>query len=101
MKDDHQFAMYVHYMAHKLNRVLVECCKVSRSAMGFLNVVEKLYSVFAELANHQMFVDMQTALGLKQKEIVQPSDTCRARKWRSVFAIKKHITLPSCGVSEI
>ena len=60
--------------------------------MGFLNVVEKLYSVFAEPTNHQMFVDMQTALGLKQKEIVQPSDTCRARKWRSVFAIKTHYT---------
>ena len=62
MKDDHPFAMYVHCMAHKLNLVLMECCKLSRSAMDFLNVVQKLYSVFAEPTKHQMFIDRQTAL---------------------------------------
>ena len=57
--------------------------------MGFQNVVEKLYSVLAEPTNHQMFINMQTALGLLQKEIVQPSDIHCACKWRSVFVKKK------------
>uniref|UniRef100_H3AYP6 DUF4371 domain-containing protein n=1 Tax=Latimeria chalumnae TaxID=7897 RepID=H3AYP6_LATCH len=88
MKTDHPSAVYVHCMAHKLNLVLVDSCKVNRTAVGFFNVVEKLYNFFAVPNNHQVFLDMQQALGIKPQEIVQLNDTRWACKWKSVLAVK-------------
>uniref|UniRef100_H3AEK7 TTF-type domain-containing protein n=1 Tax=Latimeria chalumnae TaxID=7897 RepID=H3AEK7_LATCH len=88
MKTDHPAAVYVHCMAHKLNLVLVS----NRTAVGFFNVIEKLYNLFAVPSNHQVFLGMQQALGLKPQEIVQLSDTQWACKWKSVLAVRMQYT---------
>uniref|UniRef100_H2ZTQ1 Uncharacterized protein n=1 Tax=Latimeria chalumnae TaxID=7897 RepID=H2ZTQ1_LATCH len=93
MKTDHPSAVYVHRMAHKLNLVLVDSCKVNRTAVGFFNVIEKVYNPFAAPSNHQVFLDMQQALGLKPREIVQLSDIQWACKWKIVLAVKMQYTV--------
>lgn len=97
MKEEHPHAMYIHCLAHKLNLVLVESCTVNRTVKGFLTVLDKLYQVFAEPSNHHRFVAMQKALALKQIEIVQPSDTRWAYKWRCVNAVKtRYSAITAC-----
>ncbi len=64
--EGHSFA--VHCMAHKLNLVLVESCTVNRDIKTSLNVIDKLYSVFADPSNHCKFLMMQKTLALKPKE---------------------------------
>ncbi len=50
--------IYIYCMAHKLNLVLVECCAVNRTVKTqFLNVLDKLYAVFAEPSNHHRFIE--------------------------------------------
>ncbi len=56
----------------------------------FFNVLDKLYAVFAEPSNHHRFIEMQKALKIKQTEIVKPSETRWACKWRCVNSVKKH-----------
>ncbi len=78
-------------MAHKLNLVLVECCAVNHTVKTqFLNVLDKLYAVFAEPSNHHRSIEMQKALNIKQTEIVKPSETKWACKWRCVNSVKMH-----------
>ncbi len=64
--EGHSFA--VHCMAHKLNLVLAESCTVNRDIKTSLNVIDKLYSVFAEPRNHCRFLMIQKTLALKPKE---------------------------------
>lgn len=88
IREEFPFAVYVHCMAHKLNLVLVESCTVNRDIKTSLNVIDKLYSMFAEPSNHFRFLMMQKTLALKPKEIVQQSETRWACKYRCVYAVK-------------
>jgi len=88
IREEFPFAVYVHCMAHKLNLVLVESCTVNRDIKTCLNVIDKLYSLFAEPSNHCRFLMMQKTLALKPKELVQQSDTRWACKYRCVYAVK-------------
>lgn len=90
IKEMHPYATYIHCLAHKLNLVLVDCCTVNRSVKTFLNVIGKLYSVFAEPSNHHRFIEVQKSLNMKPTEIAQPSETRWACKWRSLHAVKTH-----------
>ena len=84
---DNPVAMYFHCLAHKLNLVLVQACKVNRMAVAFFNTIEQLYKFFANPSSHEIFLNMQNTLGLKVKEIGQLSDTRWACRWKSVEAL--------------
>ena len=88
LKVDHPCAMYIHCLSHKLNLVLVNSCTVNRTALGFFNTVDELYKYFAAPGAHDVFVEMQTNLAIRRREIVQQSDTRWACRWKSVLAIK-------------
>lgn len=88
MRANNPVAMYFHCLAHKLNLVLVDACRVNRMAVGFFNTIEQLYKFFANPSTHLTLLNMQKALGLKAKEIVQLSDTRWACRWKSVEAVK-------------
>ena len=90
IKETHPYAVYIHCLAHKLNLVLVDCCTVNRSVKTLLNVIGKLYSVFAEPTNHHRFIEVQKSLDMRPTEIAQPSETRWACKWRSLHAVKTH-----------
>lgn len=81
-------AMYFHCLAHKLNLVLVDACRVSRMAVGFFNTIEQLYKFFANPGSHEIFLSKQNKLGLKAREIGQLSDTRWACRWKNVEALK-------------
>ena len=87
---DNPVAMYFHCLAHKLNLVLVQACKVNRMAVAFFNTIEQLYKFFANPSSHEIFLNMQNTLGLKVKEIGQLSDTRWACRWKSVEALKSN-----------
>jgi Domain of unknown function (DUF4371)/hAT family C-terminal dimerisation region/OTU-like cysteine protease len=88
MRVDNPVAMYFHCLAHKLNLVLVEACRVNRIALGFFNTIEQLYKFFANPGMHAIFLNIQKNLGLKAKEIGQLSDTRWACRWKSIEAVK-------------
>ncbi len=71
IREEFPFAVFVHCMVHKLNLVLVELCTVNRDIKTSLNVIDKLYSMFAEPSNHFRFLMMQKTLALKPKEMQQ------------------------------
>ena len=85
---DNPSALYFHCLAHKLNLVLVNACRVNRTAVAFLNTIQQLYVFFANPGSHAIFLNMQTILGLKAREIGQLSDTRWACRWKSVDAVK-------------
>jgi hypothetical protein len=88
MKLDRPCAVYVHYLAHKLNLVLVKSCSINRTAAVFLNTVDELYKYFARPGAHSVFIQMQKTLGINLREIVQQSDTRWACRWKSAYAVK-------------
>ena len=88
IRADNPSALYFHCMAHKLNLVLVNTCRVNRTAVAFFSVIEQLYKFFANPGHHQNFLKVQNALGMKAREIGQLSDTRWACRWKSVDAVK-------------
>ena len=101
IKDIYPYASYIHCLAHKLNLVLVECCTVNRAVKTFLNVIDKLYSLFAQPSNHHKFIEIQNSLHMKKTEIVQPSETRWECKWRAVHAVKTHYSAITGCLKEI
>lgn len=87
MRQDHPNAIYIHCMAHKLNLLLVEACKVNRVASGFFCVMESLYTFFGQPGTHHAFLQMQKQLGVKA-ELSALSDTRWACRWHNVSAVK-------------
>ena len=65
MRHDHPNAIYIHCMAHKLNLVLGEACKVNWAASGFFCVTESLYTFFGQPETHHASLQMQKQLGVK------------------------------------
>ena len=92
MRVEHPAALYFHCLGHKLNLVLVNACRVNRAAVTFFNIVQQLYTFFANPGTHNMLVSMQNSLGLKAREIGQLSNTRWACRWKSVDAIKTNYT---------
>lgn len=88
IRADYPVAMYFHCLAHKLNLVLIEACRINRTAVGFFNTIQQLYNFFANPGAHDTFLIMQKTLGLKAREIGQLSDTRWACRWKSVEAVK-------------
>lgn len=93
IKETHPYPAYIHCLAHKLNLVLVECCSVNRCVKSFLSIIDNVYSLFSEPSNHQRFIELQKSLNVKVTEVVQPSDTRWACKWRCVKSVKSHYSL--------
>ena len=74
-------------MAHKLNLVLVEACKVNGMVNSFILTLETIYCFFAQPMIHEAFKKAQRSLGFKS-EIGMISDTrwaCRYKNAASLF----------------
>ena len=88
IRKDHSSAIYIHYMTHKLNLVLVYACKVNRMVNSFFLTLETIYCFFAQPMNHEAFKEAQRSLGVKSK-IGMISDTCWACRYKNVVYFKK------------
>ena len=96
------YVAYIHCMAHKLKLSLVECCTIIRSVVTFLNIIDKLYSVFAgaikrssiycnpEIPLHETSPWDQSRISDSETDIVQPMERRWVCKWRSVNAMKTY-----------
>lgn len=87
IRQDHPSAIYIHCMAHKLNLVLIEACKVNQTATGFFAIMEALYKFFGQPGTHHAFLQMQKQLGIKA-DLSALSDTRWACRWHNVSAVK-------------
>ena len=88
IRKDHPSAVYIHCMAHKLNLVLVEACKVNRMINSFFLTLETIDCFFAQPMNHEAFKEAQRSLGIKP-EIGMISDTRWAYRYKNVASSKK------------
>ena len=75
-------------MAHKLNLVLVEACKVNRMVNSFFLTLKTIYYFFAQPMNHEAFNEAQRSLRVKS-EIGMISDTHWACRYKNVAPLKK------------
>jgi len=55
-------AVYTHCYAHKLNLVLVDCCKSVSDAVDFFVLFEKLYVFVSGAIPHKVWLDVQKEL---------------------------------------
>uniref|UniRef100_H2ZUR4 HAT C-terminal dimerisation domain-containing protein n=1 Tax=Latimeria chalumnae TaxID=7897 RepID=H2ZUR4_LATCH len=88
IRSNHPTATYTHCMAHKLNLVLVDACKINRTASGFFSIMESLYGYFSMPGHHKLFHDVQHSLRIKPVELTSLNDTRWACRWRNVSACK-------------
>lgn len=65
----HPSAVFIHFMAHRMNLVIVDSCKVTRHAQSFFGILEALYCFFARPNNHETFTSTQRSLGIKPMEL--------------------------------
>jgi len=102
IREVHPTAVYVHCMAHRLNLVVVQSCKITRHAASFFDVLESLYCFFARPNNHKVFMETRSLLGvtsLNKLELTQLSDTRWSCRWKNVNATKRLFsTIKSCLV---
>ena len=54
-----KYAYYVHCCAHRLNLVLVDCCKAVREAREFFSLLEKLYVFTSGSLMHIRWLEVQ------------------------------------------
>ena len=92
IRKDQPSAVYVHCMAHKLNLVLVEACKVNRMVNSFFFTLKTIYCFFAQSMNNETFKEAQRSLGDKS-EIVMISDTRWACRYKNAASLKKSYCL--------
>ena len=78
----------MHCIAHELNLVLVEACKVNQIVNSFFLTLETIYCVFAQPMNHEAFIEAQRSLGVKS-EIGVINDTRWACRYKNVASLKK------------
>uniref|UniRef100_A0A8C6T8V9 Zinc finger MYM-type protein 1 n=1 Tax=Neogobius melanostomus TaxID=47308 RepID=A0A8C6T8V9_9GOBI len=87
-REKHPEALYVHCYAHELNLVLCHTCRAIPEATDLFNTLESVYSFFScSLLHHEVFVNMQKALGLEHGELVQLSKTRWACQLHAVKAV--------------
>ena len=75
-------------MAHKLNLVFVETCKVNQMVNSFFLTWETIYCFFAQPMNYEAFKEDQRSL-LVKSEIGIISDTRWVCRYKNVASLKK------------
>ena len=88
IRKNYPSAVYIHCMAHKLNLVLVEACKVNRMVSSLFLTLKTIYRFFAQPMNHEAYEEAQRSLGVKS-EISMMSDTRWACRYKNVESLKK------------
>ena len=88
IRKDHPSSVYIHCMAHELNLVSVEACKVNRIVNSFYLNLETIYCFFRTALNHEAFKEPQRSLGVKS-EIGMISDTRWTYRYKNVASLKK------------
>ena len=79
-------------MAHKLNLVLVEACKVNRMVNSFFLNFGNYLLFFAQPMNHEAFKEAQRSLGVKS-EIGIISDTRWACRYKKCSIFKEIVSV--------
>ena len=77
VRDVAPFAIYVHCYAHRLNLVLVDCCKSVLAAREFFALLERLYVFTSGSLMHKMWEDAQKELypNTPPRQLQRLSDT--------------------------
>ncbi|XP_057187757.1 zinc finger MYM-type protein 1-like [Triplophysa rosa] len=99
LRQDHPCAVYIHCMAHKLNLVLVDACKVNRTANTFFHIIESLYAFFSQPGTHHAYQKHQKELGVKA-ELTALSNTRWACRWKNIAAVKSSMRALLSTLSE-
>jgi len=82
-------AVYTHCYAHRLNLVLVDCCKSVDNAVNFFALLEKLYVFVSGATAHKLWLETQKQLFPDEapRQLQRLSDTrwaCRITACRNV-----------------
>uniref|UniRef100_A0A2H8TX88 Zinc finger MYM-type protein 1 n=1 Tax=Melanaphis sacchari TaxID=742174 RepID=A0A2H8TX88_9HEMI len=83
----HPCAIYTHCMAHRVNLIVIDMCKIVKETRYVFNCLESIYIHFSMPTNNFKFKEIQKQLGLKKISITAISDTrwnCRVKNCTSV-----------------
>uniref|UniRef100_A0A2S2PNG2 Zinc finger MYM-type protein 1 n=2 Tax=Schizaphis graminum TaxID=13262 RepID=A0A2S2PNG2_SCHGA len=87
IKTEYPYAIYTHCMAHRINLVVLDMCKLVKETRIVFNCLESLYVYFSHPSNNIKFKEVQEELGIKKTLLTRLSDTrwnCRAKNCTSV-----------------
>ena len=95
IRNEAQFALYVHCHAHRLNLALVDCAKAVPQAAEFFVLLEQLYVFASGSFVHARWVEIQRQLypGAAVRELPRLSDTRWACRYTACKAV--HDMLPA------
>ncbi|KAE9522794.1 hypothetical protein AGLY_016835 [Aphis glycines] len=82
IKSKYPYAVYTHCMAHRINLIVLDMCKLVKDTRIVFNCLETLYVYFSHPANDAKFTEIQVKLGIKKTSLTRLSDTrwnCRVR----------------------
>ena len=90
--------MYIHCYAHRLNLVLVDCCKSVNDAVEFFALLEKPYVFVSGATAHNLWLETQKMLFPDEvsRQLQRLSDTRWACRLLRV-AISVTVLKPSCA----
>jgi len=89
VREQAPLAVYTHCYAHRLNLVLVDCCKSVSDALDFFALLEKLYVFLSAAIPHKVWLEVQRELYRDEppRQLQRLSDTrwaCRVTACRNV-----------------
>ncbi|XP_029347858.1 zinc finger MYM-type protein 1-like [Acyrthosiphon pisum] len=82
IKSKYPYAVYTHCMAHRINLIVLDMCKLVKDTRIVFNCLETLYVYFSHPGNDAKFTEIQVKLGIKKTSLTRLSDTrwnCRVR----------------------
>ncbi|KAL4104378.1 hypothetical protein QTP88_019679 [Uroleucon formosanum] len=82
-------ATFTHCMAHRINLVVVDMCKIVKETSSFFNTIECIYVHFSHPSKNRQLTDLQKSLGLKIKTFGRISNTRWNCRYKNCEALKQ------------
>ncbi|XP_025416749.1 zinc finger MYM-type protein 1-like isoform X1 [Sipha flava] len=87
VKNKFPYAIYTHCMAHRMNIVVIDMCKIVKESRIVFNTIESLYKHFSHPTKNKTLVTMHRKLGVKISKINSLSDTRWNCRWKNCESV--------------
>ncbi|XP_050530995.1 zinc finger MYM-type protein 1-like [Daktulosphaira vitifoliae] len=88
VKEKYPYAIYTHCMAHRLNLVVIDMCKLIKETRSVFNTLKALYTHFSKPSINKKYNDIQVKLGINKLSITKISDMRWNCRYKNCEAVK-------------
>ncbi|KAL4099003.1 hypothetical protein QTP88_023506 [Uroleucon formosanum] len=90
IKEHYPYAINTHCMAHRLNLIVVDTCKIIKNAKNVFNVLEAIYVHFSQPSKNKKICEMQRNLGLNKGNVLRICDIRWVCRYKNCVAMLKN-----------